>query len=702
MRSILPVILLNYIASTPVIQFSNSSRLKGKRTYSNMNQPNEDPIPVDQFFGIPFAHPPTGSRRFRPPEPLTAPWSEVREFTTHAKGCYTGKEGTDEDCLYLNVYRPSDIPEGETLPVMVWIYGGGFVGGKTDIYDGTELAAREKVIVVVPAYRLGAFGFLASQALLDEHGTTGNYGILDQQLALKWVRDNIQAFGGDPSRVVIFGESAGAMSVAAHLVIPGSRGLFSAAILQSGTASSDYFFQESEDSFKFSAWVSTQLARCSSAADLDCLRSVDKKNLIISKGHRDVDAPDWASRLFPLMPWGMTIDGSVLKHNPLVHAKNGEVADVPVIIGVTQDEGSAFSLNLGDLVRPSLKGNILRNMTSVITRHVLGDDKFAAELLKEYPLFEAHAPFTPAPESSTPANGETIYGISAADLAQQMSTLSNLDLASLTEDEILRLVPVLASPQTGSLVKDFDRAPLLFFTETLRNCMFACPSMDFARAIAQRNGGRVYFYNFDVDVWAETPWSVANTRALVPGGSDMLVSELGAFHSSEIPFVFNMFPTQYAMPNELANPSMLFKAYTAPQFCPADSFKRTVASQLGCLWANMAKCNSPQCESSSCGLPIEWLRYGEGSVLNIGERGEYEIKNITRTGRAPVRSFMPSHTQCNEYSRLKIPFFNFAESNGQTSKRPVAASALADNSAGIVAPGGILTTVAILTTLWLS
>ena len=152
---------------------------------------------VDAYLGIPFAEPPVNQLRFRPPQPLARKWDGIKCFGELRNGCYTGKEGTSEDCLYLNVYRPQNIAAAVQLPVMVWIYGGGFTSGKVDMFNGTELAARNNVIVVVPAYRLGAFGFLASNKTYAESGTTGNWGFLDQQFALKWVQTNIASFKGD-------------------------------------------------------------------------------------------------------------------------------------------------------------------------------------------------------------------------------------------------------------------------------------------------------------------------------------------------------------------------------------------------------------------------------------------------------------------------------------------------------------------------
>lgn len=196
------------------------------------------------YLGIPFAAPPVGELRWKPPQPVE-PWSGVRECTEFGPACpqpllpFAGFEfdTMDEDCLYLNVWTPAKSPN-DCLPVMVLIHGGGFFSGSASqpFFDGAPLAKKGVVFVGIN-YRLGPLGFLAHPELAEEspEGLTGNYGLLDQIAALKWVQRNIAAFGGDPSRVTIFGESAGGMSVSALLLSPMAEGLFHRAIAQSGS-----------------------------------------------------------------------------------------------------------------------------------------------------------------------------------------------------------------------------------------------------------------------------------------------------------------------------------------------------------------------------------------------------------------------------------------------------------------------------------
>ena len=199
---------------------------------------------VDSFKGIPFAAPPVGPLRWKPPL-APAPWSEPRDAGSVGAVCIQAPSNGDpgvgpgapsEDCLTLNVWTPSE--RGAPLPVMVWIHGGGYNNGSgtAALYDGTILA-RRGVVVVTVNYRLGRLGFFDHPALAAARGAdepAGNYGVMDQIAALEWVRDNIAAFGGDPAQVTIFGESAGGAAVTQLMVAPGARGLFHRAVVQSG------------------------------------------------------------------------------------------------------------------------------------------------------------------------------------------------------------------------------------------------------------------------------------------------------------------------------------------------------------------------------------------------------------------------------------------------------------------------------------
>lgn len=196
------------------------------------------------YLGIPFAEPPVGSLRWKPPVPLASLGADTYEANEYKSICVAPGPGStgfigSEDCLYLNVYAPTTSTDTSSLPVMVYIHGGGFLASQSNIeLDGTALA-NEGVIVVSVSYRLGSLGFL--RAVGRGYDFAGNQGVQDQQLALTWVQDNISAFGGDPSKVTVFGESAGAMSIATHLFsAPSSKDLFRAAIMETNIAGWHY------------------------------------------------------------------------------------------------------------------------------------------------------------------------------------------------------------------------------------------------------------------------------------------------------------------------------------------------------------------------------------------------------------------------------------------------------------------------------
>ena len=656
-RYVLVGILPN-LYSAAQVELPNGLILGGK-TVNARYVVDSERVSVDQYLGVPFADPPVGELRFRPPREFSGRWEDGRQFTVGPNDCYNGKVGTDEDCLYLNVYRPTGTVPGDSLPVMVWIFGGGFTNGRIGGTDGTELTARENVILVVPAYRLGAFGFFASSETLAESGTTGNWGILDQRMALQWVNANIVSFGGDNTRVTLFGHSAGAMSIATHLTSPGSRGLFHRAILASPSASSPYFFRSLTDSYQFADWTA-QTAGCADSNDLVCLRRLPAARLVVKDGHRDTNPPPWASRLFPFMSFGVTLDGVVLAGTPLERARLGDVANVPVIIGVVQDEGTVFSGVLDSFMRPKLKGDIKEEHLANITTHLLGDyDGFATKYLKEeFPRFrEFVGPFeaSVSPPSTTPVPKDVNRPLS--ELEVQFSRLVSRDVGAMSETELFAEVPILAAlgNSTESTTTPYDRAPVLFYQNSLRDSIFTCSSLGFAEAVAAHNGNRVWFYNFDVDVYSGTMMHLMETRWGADKGNSITVAEYGAFHGSELPFIWNDFPETFTLPNEMAS-SMSF---TGAQFCPVDSFKRRAASQIGCIFTSFAKCGAPQCPTHTCEGVAHWDSHPK--VMHIEHKGEFTMKTIPMEGLSPVGSILPTKEQCGKWLNRDIAFIRLAE-----------------------------------------
>ena len=244
---------------------------------------------VNYWRGLPFAAPPVGANRFRPPQPAS-PWSKPRPARSEGHQCpqLDGlKHGSlvgDEDCLYLHIAAPSRCTPGVSrCPVMFWLYGGAFVVGSADEYgwyNPKDLVRTQDVVVVATNYRLGPLGFLALPALQREsNGTVGNWGMLDQRQALEWTRDNIARFGGDPDAVTLFGESAGGMSVCWHMASDASRGLFARAIMESGLCDFPAFFQPLDSALDFGT-NATAAAGCDAAtlgtdaAMLACVRAL--------------------------------------------------------------------------------------------------------------------------------------------------------------------------------------------------------------------------------------------------------------------------------------------------------------------------------------------------------------------------------------------------------------------------------------------
>ena len=282
------------------------------------------------FAGIPYAAPPVGPLRWRAPQP-PARWQGVRDASKFGARCTQDTtndpdfgRSVSEDCLTLNVWTPNS-SAGRPVPVMVWIHGGGFVNGSGDIYDSRWMVAQGDIIVVTLNYRLGALGFLAHPAL-GANDDVGNYGFADQQAALRWVHDNIANFGGDPNKVTIAGESAGAMSVCDHLVAPGSAGLFRAAILQSGPCGAETDRATAEQ-------ISVAYAAAAGCADpataADCLRALPVAKL--------TQLPVY----FHLSSDGLTgpISGTaVLPTDAMTAIAAGKAARVPVLIGTNHDE----------------------------------------------------------------------------------------------------------------------------------------------------------------------------------------------------------------------------------------------------------------------------------------------------------------------------------------------------------------------------
>ncbi|MBN8707630.1 MAG: carboxylesterase family protein [Bacteroidetes bacterium] len=316
---------------------------------------------TDSFKGIPYAAPPVGEFRWRPPQPVQ-PWQGVRDATQYGSDCAQAgwprtpgsiREGTSEDCLFLNVWRPAGISAKAGLPVMVWIHGGGFVGGSGSgpDYSGSRFP-EQGVILVTVNYRLGRLGFFAFPALSKENPSepTCNYAFMDQIAALKWVKENIAAFGGDPGNVTIFGESAGGVSVHSLLTISQAQGLFHKAIIESGGGRDGVLtaipLTEANASRHYpvpAETIGVNFARKHGISGTDAVALASLRALsveVIVDGGQESDGPGG----LPIYS-GPVMDGKLITETAESVYKAGRQGKIPIIIGSNSAEVPAGFVN---------------------------------------------------------------------------------------------------------------------------------------------------------------------------------------------------------------------------------------------------------------------------------------------------------------------------------------------------------------------
>ncbi|KAM4800157.1 liver carboxylesterase 1-like isoform X2 [Urocitellus parryii] len=308
--------------------------------------------PVAVFLGVPFAKPPLGPLRFAPPQPAE-PWSSVKNATSYPPMCSQDVVGAQkvsdlltnrkeniplqfsEDCLYLNIYTPADLTRRSSLPVMVWIHGGGLVLGGASTYNGLPLSALENVVVVTIQYRLGIWGFFSTG---DEH-SPGNWGHLDQVAALRWVQDNIANFGGNPGSVTIFGESAGGKSVSVLVLSPLAKNLFHRAISESGVALSSLLVRKNAKLLAEKVAITAGCKTTTSAVMVHCLRQKTEEELLETTLKMKLFTLDMLGdprESTPMIPTVM--DGVVLPKTPEEILADKTFNTVPYIVGINKQE----------------------------------------------------------------------------------------------------------------------------------------------------------------------------------------------------------------------------------------------------------------------------------------------------------------------------------------------------------------------------
>ncbi|XP_042577545.1 crystal protein [Cyprinus carpio] len=420
------------------------------------------------FYGIPFADPPVAASRWKPPRPVT-PWSGVYDATYPRAACMQACIGpiadeclkkVSEDCLYLNVFVPLSVnlaaPLLKPLPVMLWIHGGDFIAGSASkqLYDGRYISNFTQTLVVSVAYRLGAFGFLVS-GKDPRTSAAGNYGILDQQAALLWVQQNIAVFGGDPSRVTLFGESAGAQSVSLHLMIQSSKPLFRQAVFQSLPFSIP--LKTRHESLKLGKNFAKS-ANCS-LLDLMCLQSLSPQEVLNAQIKSSSKVVNPFRFLEQFESWGPYVDGELIREQAVSAFLKGHwQKDKPVLLGTV-------SSSLTVSIKPNNK------YTLVYSVH----DVSAVECtIYTTAIFKQHA---------------------IKILRKNHSFLMN----TLTGYKILR--------KYLPLYSDADRRDML--AQIVTDYIFLCPSRRSARA-GVASGSSVWMY-VDPGVWSPGVWSAGLT-----------------------------------------------------------------------------------------------------------------------------------------------------------------------------------------------
>ncbi|XP_021164370.2 LOW QUALITY PROTEIN: acetylcholinesterase [Fundulus heteroclitus] len=345
---LLSILTVSYATQDDLVISTKHGKVQGKL----LSVPNGE---VRAFLGIPYAKPPLGKLRFHAPEPAEK-WEGVKEAKGLPNSCYQlpdttypGFKGAEmwnpntplsEDCLYLNVWSPKfNKSQSSTLaPVLVWIYGGGFASGTSslDLYQAHYLSKAEGVVVVSMNYRVGAFGFLS---LPDNKNIRGNAGLLDQRLALKWVANNIAAFGGDPFKVTIFGESAGSASVGFHLLSPGSHSLFQRAVMQSGSPNAPWATISQSEVWDRSLKLAKELdCPTHHSARLEaCLQQADPQKISVKQF--EIIQPSLLS-----LPFVPNVDRDFLPAEVEVMLNSSNLPKKELLIGLNKDEGTYFLL----------------------------------------------------------------------------------------------------------------------------------------------------------------------------------------------------------------------------------------------------------------------------------------------------------------------------------------------------------------------
>src|SRR3954447_21705739 len=361
---------------------------------------------ADRFLGLPYAKPPIKSLRFKPPVPA-GHWRGTRDATLQAPACTqfepTGvreNQPTSEDCLYLDLYRPSTAKRTSKLPVIVWLHGGGYTQGAGVIYGGQTMASLTNTLVISINYRLGAFGYLALPQLDAETPQgSGSWGLMDQLQALKWVRREVKAYGGDPKRVTIAGQSAGAGSVCGLLAAPSAKGYFQRAILESGSSSCRMTTTAAAASRATTEQTGLNFAHAAGCTNdaiiVACLRAAWVGDLVSAMKRARIS--------------GWTIGGSFLPENPRNAIAAGRWNKVPILMGTNRNEYRLLNVGAYKTTAEQYVGYLQRTYGAA-----------AGDVLARYPLESYPAPFY----ALTSVQTDAIYACGAQVIANTVSGLT--------------------------------------------------------------------------------------------------------------------------------------------------------------------------------------------------------------------------------------------------------------------------------------
>ena len=381
---VLALLAVSFLSRTTNAATSDPSLVK---TQQGMVQGNVQST-FRAFLGIPYAAPPVGNLRWKPPQAHT-PWSTTLQTTMAGSSCPQtaspfGQASTNENCLFLNVYTPN--PVTTNAPVMVWIHGGAFVFGEGSDFNPAMTLVAQGAIVVTINYRLGAFGFLALPSLSaeDANGSSGNYGLQDQQFALQWVHNNIQAFGGNANNVTIFGESAGGFSVCANIASPDAHGLFQRAITESGPCTFPLPTLASVENSDATLAANLGCTQQVAAQQTACLRALSTQQILTAQP-TGFNVGNSSGSILPFSP---NVDGSVLPQSVTNALLSGRFNHVPVVEGTNQTEGRLFIAVGFDL---SANGPLTAAQYPAVVQALVGA-QVAPQVLQEYPLQNFSSP----------------------------------------------------------------------------------------------------------------------------------------------------------------------------------------------------------------------------------------------------------------------------------------------------------------------